>query len=358
VRKLLFLFVLIFGLSVSVAAPETAGAEHDLTACHGAETGDGHTHGYCVEDLPAGAIRTFLEANPLFAGVGQPWLSSEHENGYPWPDGKHEGYKHLYQEFAACHQFQLAPGETALCLKAIWLQPHSPGVAEEARTPGSIHSLTFVAEVCDTTFTDCGIVAGGEIEHYGEVHSQYKETGCPGVEGGIYYPAEYTIAQPPYVATHAARDFFSRPARMFWSSLRSEAIAPYVGDVNNLVQVAWSENAFEVTSENPALCADPAHDRVWAVSTDAGFINQYVIWTVRISTDGYPRPFSGFTDREGQYAPACTEPGFACIPLTISESVPAGDVYFNLPVANATFETAAGVIDITEPGVLMPGYQP
>jgi hypothetical protein len=33
-------------------------------------------------------------------------------------------------------------------------------------------------------------------------------------------------------------------------------------------------------------------------------------------------------------------------------------VYFNLPVANDTFSTPAGVIDITELGVNMPGFQP
>ena len=335
-----------------------AQATHDTTMCHGAETGDGHTHGFCVEDLPAGAIRVFLEDHPLFAGVGQPWLSGETENLYPWPLGKHEGYKHLYQEFAACYQFQLEPGGTALCLKTIWLQVHSIGTAHAARTPGGVHSLTFVAEVCDADFANCGIVAGGEIEHYGEVHSQYKATDCPGIPGGIVYPAPYHTAQPPYVANSVARDFLSRPARVFWSSLTNAIIVPYLGDVNNLIQVAWAENAFEVPNTSPALCADHNHDLVWAESTDAGFINQYVIWTVRINIADYPRPFEGYTNREGLADAGCSEPGLACIPLTISEGVPAGDLFFNLPVANATFETPAGVIDITEPGVYMPGTAP
>ncbi len=330
---------------------------HDTSACHGAETGDGHTHGFCVDDLPAGAIRDYLEANPLFAGVGQPWVSGPTENLYPFPAGKHEGYKHLWQEFDTCHQFAPRPGEGSLCLKAVWLQVHSMGVAEELMAHHGEHSLTFVAEVCAADFMSCGVIAGGEVEHYGEVHAQYKRTDCPGIPDGIQYPEPYHTSQPPYAANHADRNFLSRPARIFWSSLRSKTIEPYTGPVNNLIQVAWSENAFEVTSAVAGECADPAHDRVWAASTDAGYINQYVIWTVKIRSAVYPRPFIGYTDRNGNSV-ACEEPGFDCIPFYISETVPPGDVFFNLPVKNDTFSTPAGVIDITEPGVYMPGVAP
>lgn len=332
--------------------------EHDTTMCHGAETGYGHTHGFCVEDLPAGAIRDYLEANPLFAAVGQPWQSTAMENVFPWPMGKHEGYKHLFQEYDSCLQLQETPGENFRCLKAIWLQVHSVGTAHAARTPGGIHSLTFVAEVCDLGFVNCGIVAGGEIEHYGEVHSQYKTTDCPGVPGGVVYPTPYHNLQPPYVANVVARDFSNRPARMFWSSIRSGSMIPYVGNVNNLIQVGWSENAFEVTSAEPATCANPDYDRVWAESTDAGFINQYAIWSVLIKIADYPRPYTGFTTREGLAATGCTEPGFSCIPLYISDTVPAGDMLFSVPVINDSFSHPAGVIDITEPGVYMPGMAP
>lgn len=331
--------------------------EHDTLMCHGAETGDGHTHGSCVEDLPAGAIRDFLEANPLFAGVGQPWRSSDTENGYPHEIGKHEGYKHLYQEFAACYQFNTAPGP--LCVRAIWLQVHSMGTAHEVRVANSVHSLTFVAEVCDANFSNCGVVAGGEIEHYGEIHSQYKQAGCPDVPGGVVYPEPYHADHPPYVANNAARsDFFSRPARLFWSSLRSEAIAPYVGEVNNLIQVAWVENAYEIPNTDPSMCAHHEHDLVWSTSTNDGFLNQYAIWTLKIQIENYPRPFSGFTNRDGLLDTSCTEPGFSCIPLFISDTVPAGDALFNLPVDNDSLNTPAGVIDITEPDVYMPGMAP
>jgi len=344
--------ITLIGLALALGLGHSALAQHDTTMCHGAETGDGHTHGYCVDDLPPGAIRDFLEANPLFAGVGQPWLSGPAENLYPYP-GKHEGYKHLYQEFDTCYQFQVRAD--SLCLKAVWLQVHSMGVVAEIMAPHSQHSLTFVAEACDPTFTQCGIIAGGEIEHYGEIHSQYKATDCPGVPDGIVYPDQYHTSQPPYVANHTARDFFSRPARIFWSSLRSATIAPYVGEVNNLIQVAWVENAFEVTSSNPALCANPDHNRVWTTSTNDGFINQYVIWTVKVRSALYPRPFVGYTDREGNSV-ACDEPGFDCIPLYVSDTLPPGDIFFNLPVANDAFTTPAGAIDITEPNVFMPGF--
>lgn len=358
-RPLFALLALLFAaLLLSGAAVDS---QHDTTVCHGAETGDGHTHGFCVEDLPPGPIRTFLEENPLFAGVGQPWLSSEHENGYPFPMGKHEGYKHLFQEFEQCRQFTGTPtNEDFACVKAIWLQPHTMGTAHEIRVSGSAHSLTFVAEICtDETFTDCGIVAGGEIERYGEVHAQYKQTGCPGIEGGVYYPPRHTVSQPPYVAVNAQRsDFFSRPARIFWSSLRNATMEPYAGDVNNLIQVAFAENAFEVTSSSAATCAHHEHDRVWAHSTNDGFINQYAIWTIKIMIEDYPRPFSGYTDREGNLDTSCTEPGFACIPLFISETAPVIDAFFNLPVSNDTFSTPEGVIDITEPNVFMPGHAP
>lgn len=329
--------------------------EHDTLMCHGAETGDGHTHGFCVDDLPPGAIRDFLVSNPLFAGVGQPWRSSDVENGYPHTNGKHEGYKHLFQEFTDCYQFNAQPGP--LCVKAIWLQVHSMGTAHEVRVSGSVHSLTFVAEVCDAGFSNCGIVAGGEIEHYGEIHSQYKQTDCPGVPGGITYPEPYHTAQPPYVAGHVARsNFFDRPARLFWSSTTNPVIVPYLGDFNNLIEVAWAENAFQVPNTNPDLCANPEHDMTWAPSTNDGFINQYVIWTLRINIEDFPRPFSGFTNRDGLLDTSCTEPGFSCIPLTISATVPEGEALFNLEVDNDDFDTPAGVIDITEPNVYMPGH--
>jgi hypothetical protein len=342
--------------------------EHDTEVCHGAM--DGHTHGMCFEDLPEGAIKDFLAANPEFQEVGHDWVSSPIENLYPLSEGKHEGYKMIYFEAAKdglCYQSKnsgVIPDDN--CIKAILLTVHSIGTGHASRTPGGIHSLTAVAEVCnrdgDVLGDQCGIVQVAEMEHYGEIHSIYKNTGCPGVADGVYYPSPYTVndgngndAQPPYVASVVSRRD-NHPPRLFWSSLRNSLMEQYV-PANYLVQVAWTENAWSVPNTDPALCADPAHDIVVADSTDEGFINQFVLWTVSIDIEDYPRPFDGFTTRDGKPVADCTEPGFYCLPIHIDESVPAGDVFYNVPVRNTDFSTAVDIVDITEPGVMRPGHE-
>jgi hypothetical protein len=343
--------------------------EHDTEVCHGAL--DGHTHGHCFEALPGGAIKDFLIENHEFQHVGHPWVSSEVENQFLYPPGKHEGMKMLYFDAAkdgVCHQFANTDDPSSgSCLKAIYLQVHSPGIGDESRTPGNVHSVTSIAEVCDRDGdglgTQCGVVQVAEIENYGEIHSLYKKAGCPGVPGGLYYPSPYSVddgdgnsSQPPYVATVSSRGN-SHPNRLFWSSLRNAVMEQYV-PANYLLQVAWVENAWSVPNTDRLLCADPANDIVTADSTDEGFINQYVIWTVRIDIEDYPRPHDGFTTRHGEPAPGCTAPGFDCLPIHIGADVPAGDVFFNLPVRNNDFSTAVEIIDITEPGVLRPGTHP
>ena len=356
--------------TIVVTEPPPVGV-HNVVPCHDAL--DGHTHGTCYEDLPEGLIKDFLTENPEFQDISFPWVSSEVENVFPYPSGKHEGFKKLFFEYPVgeCHQFTGVNPPSGNCVRSAYLQVHSPGIADEARTAGSTHSVTGIFEVCNKSFTSCGVVQVAELENYGEIHSLYKETGCPNVPGGVYYPSPYSVgdgngddAQPPYVANSVPSVQGARPNRLFWSSLRNSLMEKFV-PANYLLQIAWTENAWSIPSTTPSLCANPNNDIVTADSTEDGFINQYVIWTIEVDLGAFDRTdaegnivdFDGFTTRDGHPDSLCTESSFSCLPIHIDASVPLGDVFFNLPVRNNNFAQSpdAIVIDLTEPGLVRPG---
>ncbi|MGH2536822.1 MAG: hypothetical protein ACRDHL_05470 [Candidatus Promineifilaceae bacterium] len=343
---------------------------HDVTVCHGAETGDGHTHGICPADLPPGPIRAFVEANPLFAAVGHPWHSSMTENVFPYPAGKHEGHINLYYQFSECMQSSnVLETPDASCLRALYVQVHSMRIAEELylghteAADGQAHSIRFVAEVGDQeTFESEGVVAGGQISVYGELHQSYKKEGCEAFTQGVRFPDPYSVysggdetsGQVPYVAVRqGGNDPF---ATFFWNSQTNQVIQNlvYEPDVNRLIEIAWSEIPWERVSSDPVLCGLPEFDEVLCPASAAGCRNtEFSFWTLKLNLEDYPRPFNGYVDRSGVHAPACTEPGHDCIPLHIDAGVePGQNVFHNRPVVG--LEDDPFVLDLSEPGLVMP----
>lgn len=305
-------------------------------------------------------IKSWIADNMWVYDIDNVVKSSPSENLYPYPVGKHVGFKFLYTEFPTCQQYSGGvnmPGNG--CIKAIWVRIHSLGTAEAMRTPGNTHSFMMIAEVCDAGFNTCDVVQIAENEFYGEIHAIYKKEGCYNVPGGIEYAPKYSInhgagaqAQPPYVATRTS--LFDQA---FWSSLTNQGLLGI--DVNNLLNVAWMERMFENPNTDPNLCADPAQDLLHFTSTNEGFLNQYAFETIDINIDGYPRPFDGFTDPDGHPAPGCSAPSSSCYPIHIGSNVPAVDSYYNVVVRNIGQSGAQHtVIDITEPNVFMPGMAP
>ena len=199
----------------------------------------------------------------------------------------------------------------------------------------------------------CGIVAGGEIESYGEVHAQYKQTFCAGLEGGVQYPEPHHISQPPYVAVN--RSHSGDEHNFFWSSLRNQLMVPFAGQVNNLIQVAFIETAWEIPSADPLECGQPQFDVVFCANSETcADDSRFWIFTVKLFIEDYPRPFEGFTDRDGLPAPECIGASHDCIPLMIDAGVPDGNVFFNRPVMPDITE----FLDYSEPGLYMPGGAP
>lgn len=334
----------------TLAALPTPASDHDTSTCHGAETGDGHTHGHCWFDLPAGPIRSYIEANPVFGQVGHPWHSSPTENLYPWPVGAHEGHKFIYEEYDECHKFVNTGGAPdGPCVWAAYFAPHSTGIAEEIyKPPLSVHSQKWVLDTCPaqgapaTPEQDC-IVASGDLAVYGEVHNEYKTDYCTGLLPGlIQYPAGLSVEQPPYVAVN----------KTLMGNVYEALGYPRP---NNLLQVAWIESTWEGPNPDPLLCGNPLYDVVACASSAAGCENsRFWLFTFEVKIAEYPRPFDGFVDRLGDPASGCTEMGHDCIPLHIGADVPPGDVFFNRPVQ----PDDTPFLDYAEPNLFMPGTAP
>lgn len=354
----------------TATTPPTGG--HDVTVCHN-EAVDGHAHGTCPPQLPDGPVRDYVLAHPELYTFGQ-IISGPAENIFPHPAGKHEGYVWFFFETRGptCHQFTGSgtPPDKG-CLKSLLIRVHSMAIGHEARAPLSEHSVIAVAELCNRNGTQvgsqCGIAQLSAVENYGEVHSQYKESGCPGIPSGVYHEPQYSVngpnpdnAQPPYVANQG-RGNASSPLKLFWNS-QSNAVT---GNLNQLFEIAWTEHAFGTPSQDSALCADEANDLLQFTSTDAGMRRIFVFWTFEADLGDFPRPFSGFVNRMGARDDSCTENSLSCYPIFIDENVPPGDFFYNLPVRNAGDFTQdiihaqspnAVPVEVTVPGWFAPGH--
>lgn len=333
--------------SAPTLPPEPTSTGHDDSACHGAL--DGHTHGMCFSDLPNGPVKSFISDNMWIYNLDNEVKSSPTENTL-----KHDGFKFLFAKFNGCQQFGNSDrvGNDS-CITEALFRVHSLGIAEAMRTPNSKHSIMVVANICDQSLTNCGVGVFPEVESYGEVHSQYKKTGCFNLEGGVMHPDKYSInagagnnAQPPYVANRT-----SKFDQVLWSSLTNPAVQL---DENHLVQVAWSENMFETVNNDPNLCADPNFDLLHYSSTNEGFKNQYLFDTIVLNIDSFSRPFDGYVSPNGLINNSCNSPSLNCFRTIIESSVPQGDAFYNIAVRNIGQSTTGVVIDITEPNIYMP----
>lgn len=281
---------------------------------------------------------------------------------WPYPAGKHDGMTGLYWQFDECMQGRLhAPG----CIKEIFAWVHTMGIAEELYLPvtpnsrGQEHSTKLLAWVCDTaTMSQCGIVAAGQISFFGECHARYKDSYCEALEGGVRYPDAYHVVQPPYSAYQRSQGSQdpNAPVGLLWSSLTNSLMWSVLDpDPNNLIQLTFAELVFESVNPDPALAGDPDHDVVHCASSDDGCrVKEFGLYTVKLLIEDYTeRPFSGFTDRDGNPAPDCATAGFNCIPLIIGEGVPQGDVLFNRTVLQIRNDPMRLIL--SEPGIHMPG---
>lgn len=343
---------------------------HDTDPCHTGETGDGHSHGLCWQDLPEGRIKDFVAANPMYQMVHQPWHSSPIENSYPQPG--HVGHAWLFfGPYTTCHQFtNVEAAGNGLCLRALYYRTHSTRIAEELYKPSfSRHSEAWVAEVCLPDMQTCGIAASGGIPPYMEVHAKYKETYCGGLDGLVRYAPQYTVEQPPYVASNFGRNQ-DRPGEFFWSSLTNTLMQNQLRqyfdgrDINAFYQAAWLENVWERPSPVTELCGFPEHDVLICTRSEDCDIMRFWLFTFKIELEDLPRvpgqDYRAFNDSLGNPLPACTQPGplpdgsESCVPVFVSADVPPNeDLFFNRPVMPASTE----FVDYNEPGLVMPGTE-
>lgn len=369
---------------------------HDTSFCHlGGADNFYHAHGTCYDQLPESSIKAFIGERMWLYNLNNGIRSSPLENVFPHPNGKHEGFMFGYFDLSTnlCLQFTGAgTPPNADCLKSMWFRLHSMGIAHEARAALSEHSDIIVAEVCSrnpdgTTMSDnCNVILVSGKIGYGEVHSQYKETGCPGIPDGIYFPAPYSVgdgdgddALPPYVAGHGNFASLTNPTKMFWNSQTVQVVVnqnPALFDINNLFEVAWTETSFGKPNTDPNLCANEEFDLIQFESTnDPGMKRIIVFWTFDVDVTDLPRPtdedgnfldFEGFVDGRGNYAPACTQINDNCFPFFFPGDLPNRRVFFNLPVRNAsnfanpplTGSPNAVPVDLTVPDWYAPGFAP
>lgn len=290
---------------------------HDVTKWH--EPTD-HHHGYSVTDTEFASL--WLE----MAGqeIAYPWLSSSTENGYPYPDGKHEGFKGLYEEDTGCENFN---GITANCIKSYFMLVHTLGTVHAIHT--RFHSFALAAMICNEN--QCGKIFTGGVHDYGVLHNQYKETICelPGDHPNYPYDTQQGIHQPPYRTGHNTTD--KPPTNgvnaQFWNSMiNREQSTYYPHSPNYVFNVTWfGVDAWGYINGDSEGCSDPAQAVNICPDGSCEYNgSRFQVFEMLIKNLPTQRPFQGFTNVNGQVDMSCTATSANCIPLYIEKSVPQG----------------------------------
>jgi hypothetical protein len=264
------------------------------------------------------------------------------ENAYPM--GKHVGNKLLQETDIDCVA-DTVPGW--LCVKAYSYWVHSTGIANELRVQSHSHKGVFL--VCNVEETQCDIVALGGHANFGFMHARYKEELCQ-LPGDPPITGQTALHQPPY---RVVGDYTRGRANFFWSSNHNRATFGYYAPVpNRLLQSAWIESGVwsSPARSNPA-CASPTGDVVHEGNNQT----QFQVFSFRFKIGNLPRPFTGFTDVNGNVDATCTEMGPNCVPLHVGADVPAGDVYLNRSVI-AGDPAAAPIQTFPCPDCVMPAH--
>ena len=272
-----------------------------------------------------------------------------------FPTGMHAAFTNLIQNDTGCEQYKLAVLGRP-CINAYLLQVHAGGSMAHGRT--DVHSYKAALLVCETAAIDeatCGVVITGGHHDYLLTHAPYKKHFCAESNGmpDPDIPEKYEF-QVPYVALPVVGGAQGN-ARIYWNGqgpnavLHAETLAQRGYLPNRGLQIAWNElDPWQYSAGFSPACADASQDtRVCPdESTDATCSqngNEYQTIAIRWNDMPSARPFTGFTDRWGNIVEGCEDEGLDCVPLYISENVPAGDPLLNYDANPVSPETDAPV---------------
>lgn len=329
--------------------------EHDVTAWH--VPGIAFHHHGADPSSAHPDILAYLQEHPEYGEIGHPWASSPTENVFPWPAGKHEGWTLLVETNAPARGI-LGANQLDVIVESYFIWIHDLGNAHEMRT--RVHSWKGIFRVCDrATLTNCGLVASGGWQDFGERHSEYKRTGCI-LPDNPAFPPEYSVfgpapqfAQAPYVAVSGTPRQW-----IYWNAAVNPVIEPFLGHDHDLFVIGFSARPWETPAQDPTNCGLPEFDTAFCPAGGcANNKTQFQMFVLYLQLEDYPRPYQGFVDRWGAPVTGCTEVGLNCIPLTIGVGVPTGNANLNrhVRVSNNTYAPILNYDDGAE--LHMPGYQ-
>lgn len=274
----------------------------------------GHHHGADPRTSPLWSL--YLQATNG-QEVGYEWQTSVHENHFPFPDGKHEGFTFLREDDTGRHQTDRTAG--ANFIDSYLLMLHALSNGHEIR--GRFHSHYGVFVVSDGK-GNSGMVATGGHGDYGILMHHYKEK----VVKLPSDPPDWPYGQKeqfklPYRATLKPTPKMNV---QYWNSQGQGKVKTYPHRPNNILQLAWStldawDRLDDQFPENEDM--DTSYCPDGSCEFNASLFQVNAIRLINLPTE---RPFIGFTDVHGHIIKA-TEAGPNAVPLIITAGVPQGD---------------------------------
>lgn len=275
----------------------------------------GHHHG--SDPRTSELWPLYLEAAGQEIGYKGGWYSSDIENIFPFPAGKHEGFTFLREDDTGRTQSERTKG--ANFIDAYLLMIHTIGDGHAARA--RFHSHYGVFAVSDDKGNG-GLVATGGHGDYGILMSPYKDRVVPlpgdplnwpyGERGEFGLPYRATLKSSPGLNTQ------------YWNSQGQGRVKTHPHRPNNILQLAWSQ--LDCWSRLDVDYPDDPHMDTYfcpdgSCEFNGSLFQVNAIKLLRLPTE---RPFSGFTNVHGHVIEA-TEAGPNAVPLIITEGVPQGD---------------------------------
>ncbi len=309
---------------------------------------------------------------PVFGETLNTYLTEENVDGFP-KSGEFEevdGYTWLYARVkedgtqdqliapgAGCALFDNGsnPIDDKLCITNVAYRVHMRG--DEAHAKKRNHSGIIFARACAIGANGkpelpCGVVMTSGIEDWGPKHVPYKTSYCYDAttprhfETNELYPLDL-IGQTPYFAIQPTRGGYSHQfvsTITFNPNVEPYYMGAYPEFPNHILRATW--NLMDALEE--FHCAEGEEIK------PTGFLaTKYILHAVTLANLPETRPFVGWTDKNGYVDPTCTETGWTCYPLVITEDLPLGTPFMSYMVQMDGLNA-----DGTSTGVIIQDYGP
>lgn len=310
---------------------------------------------------------------PVFGAILEDYLLDQNVDGFPQSSTEEEkdGYTWTYVRLNAqgkqdqliapgegCALFDNDPGDQIpdrTCITNLLMRLHTTGENTHAKKRN--HSIIVFARVCaigasGKPVIPCGFVQTAGNEDWGIKHQPYKTAFCYDATSPTHYLTGETyplslVGQPPYVALQPARGPYAH--QLISTITFNPVVEDYYHTIwfpqfpNHLIRTTWG-----------LLDAKEIYDCAEMEPIPTGLLaTQFIVHAVTLANLPTERPFVGYTNQNGYVEEACTEIGFTCFPLVITEDVPLGTPFMSFPVQMDGINA-----DGTLTGVIVQDYGP